>query len=110
MANLADLGTIADDNVFQDRCMNALMAYAENTVLAEGGGVANHAQREAFALSLQNTQGNISPRVVAEAILTNPTIAAEATVASLPGCTAVPDSDIEFAITTIFNNLAGVST
>jgi hypothetical protein len=110
MANLEDLGTIAADSNFQNRCMNALMAYVENTVLTEGDGVANHAQREAYALTLQNSQNAISPRVVAETILTNPTIAAEATTASLPGCTAVPDSDIEYAITTVFNDLAGVST
>lgn len=110
MADLLDLGAIAADNEFQNRCMNALMAYAINTVLVEEDNVANHSVREAYALSLEGNQGNISPRVVAETVLTNPTIAAEATTASLPGCTAIPDSDIEFAITTVFNDLAGVST
>lgn len=110
MASLLDLGTIASDNGFQERCMNALMAYAVNTVLVEGDAVAYHAQREAFALLLQGNQGNISPRIVAEIVLTNPTISAEATTASLPGAvTSIPDSDIEYAITQVFNDLAGVS-
>jgi hypothetical protein len=109
MADLDDLGTIASNNVFQQRCMTALMDYAINTVLTEGDAVQYHSQREAFALSLQDNQENVSPRVVAEAILANPTIAAEATVATTPDY-AIPDTDIEYAVTTIFNDLAGVST
>jgi hypothetical protein len=110
MADLQDLHTIAGDSQFQDRCMEALISYAGNTVLTEGDSVTSHAQREAFALSLQTNTNTVSPYVVAQAVLMNSTIAIEATVASLPGCTAVPDTDIEYAITQVFNNLAGVSS
>ena len=110
MADLLDQGTIAADAGFQERCMAALVAYCINTVVSEGSGVANHTARDAFALEVIGHQDQISALEVARAVLTNPTIAAEATVASLPGCTAVPDTDIEYAITTVFNDLAGVVT
>ena len=110
MANLNDLGTIANDSAFQGRCRAALEAYCANTVMSENDQTTYHTQRDAFALEVMGHQNQVSSLAVAEAILANPTIAAEATVASLPGCTAIPDSDIEYAITTVFNDLAGITT
>lgn len=110
MANLQDLGTIANDVAFQNRCVAALETYCANTVTLETDEVPYHLQRDAFALEVIGHQNQISSLEVAEAILSNATIAAEATIASLPGCTAIPDSDIEYAITQVFNNLAGVTT
>jgi hypothetical protein len=107
MANLQDLGTIANDSSFQNRCVTALEAVAE-AVMIESSGTANHTQRVNYAKAV--IAGNINAFNVAEQVLTNATIAAEATVASLPGCTSVPDSDIEYAVTSLFNALAGVST
>jgi hypothetical protein len=107
MANLQDLGTIANDTAFQNRCMAALEQAAVN-VLAEGDDVALHAARAAFASEVVGHQNQVAALAVAEAVLSNSTIAAEATVASLPGCTAVPDSDIAFAINSLFNDLAGI--
>jgi len=107
MADLQDLGTIANDTAFQQRCMAALESAAEN-VMTESSGTTDHAQRVNYAKAV--ISGTVSGLIVAEAVLTNPTIAAEATVASLPGCTAVPDSDIEYAISSLFNVLAGIST
>lgn len=107
MADLQDLGTIANDPAFQARCMTALEA-ASVAILAEGDNVVNHTQRAAFASEVMDHQNQVSAFAVAEAVLTNATIAAEATVASLPGCTAVPDGDIQFAINSVFEDLAGI--
>jgi len=107
MADLQDLGAIAADTAFQQRCFAALEQAAVN-VAAESAQTANHFARAQFAEKVINGQVNMLE--VAEAVLTNASIAAEATVASLPGCTAVPDSDIEFAVSSLFNDLAGVTT
>jgi hypothetical protein len=111
MADLQDLGTIASDEAFQNRCMMALEQYCANTVTTEGDQIVDHTQREAYALEVMNQQNQVSRLAVAEAILANLTIAAEANASTLPGDTAsIPDGDIEFAITQVFNDLAGVST
>jgi hypothetical protein len=107
MANLTDQGAIAQDGQFQERCVQALKDYAATIMTGSTSG-ANYAQLSAYAQQVLG--GQVNAVVVAEAVLTNSTIAGEATTASLPGCTAVPDSDIEYAITQIFASLAGVAT
>lgn len=109
MADLQDLGTIANDSAFQARCMAALVAASVN-VLAEGDQIQFHPARSAYASEVLDHQNQISPFAVAEAVLSNATIGAEATVESLPGCTAVPDADITFAVNSLFNDLAGITT
>lgn len=108
MADLQDLGTIANDPNFQNRCMAALEMAAVN-VLAEGDQAANHPARAAYASEVMDQQNQISKDAIAMAVLSNATIAAEANVADLPGCPkTVADGDIEFAINSLFNDLAGI--
>jgi hypothetical protein len=104
MADFQDLQTIANDAAFRGRCYYALTVEAVTTLQNS----ASNAQEVAYANAV--LAGNVSQYEVALTILTNATIAAEATVASLPGCTAVPDSDIQFAADSLFSVLAGVQT
>jgi hypothetical protein len=106
VADLEDLNTIANDGQFQNRCLAALKAAAVD-VLAEDPSTQYHTQRAAYANQVISEQ--VNGEEVASVVLTNSTIAAEVTVASLPGANStVPDSDIEFAVSSIFNDLAGV--
>jgi hypothetical protein len=102
MAGFQDLQTIANDTAFRGRCLYALtveaiaiMSNSESTVpLVE------------YAIEVLG--GSVNTYQVALTALTNSTIASEATTASLPGCTAVPDSDIQYAVNTYFGYMAGV--
>jgi hypothetical protein len=104
MADYLDLQTIANDAAFRGRCMYALIVTA--------------------TFNLNNTQ-NISPQLVAFCnaaiagqvsgyqlalvVLSSANVAAEATTASLPGCTAVPDADIIASVDTYLNAMAGIA-
>lgn len=106
MADLQDVGTIANDAAFRDRCLSAMVLAAEN-VMAEDNQTASHPQRLVYASMVLAGQANTY--AIALAVLANPTIAVEATVASLPGATSsIPDSDIQFTCNSLFNALAGV--
>lgn len=106
-ANLQDCNTIANDAAFRGRCREAVTIAAAN-VMAESNTTTSHAQRILFAASI--LQGGGSDYQNALTVLSNSTIAAEATTASLPGCTAIPDSDIQFAVNSLFNAMAGIGT
>lgn len=104
MTSYLDLQTIANDAAFRGRCMYALVVTA--------------------TFNMNNTQ-NISPQLVvfcnaaingqinayqlALVVLSSANVAAEATTASLPGCTAVPDADIIAAVETYLNAMAGIA-
>ena len=106
MASFQDLNTIATDAVFRGRCLYALEVAAVN-VMAESGSTAGHVQRVAYATNV--LAGNVNTYVLALAVLSNSTIASEATIASLPGASSsVPDSDLQFSVNSIFSSLAGV--
>jgi hypothetical protein len=107
MASLANLATIASDPNFQLACGMALETAAIN-VLAEDPTTSNHALRSRYAIQVVGGSANL--RGVALAVLTNATIAAEANVSEPTQQYAIPDSDIQFAINSIFNDLAGIST
>lgn len=110
MANYQDQNTVAQDTVFQGRCRIALQNAAVN-IIAEDPQTQNHAQRAAFAIQVLTQPQQISSYNIALSVLTNSTIAGEVTVASLPGATStVADNDLQFAINSLFNALAGIST
>lgn len=103
-ATFSDLGTIAKDANFQQRVGYALMVAGVN-VYAESAGTAGHPARLAFALRVFNGTNNL--QAACQMVLTNATIAAEANVATTPAF-AIPDSDIQFAVNSLWNDLAGV--
>jgi hypothetical protein len=105
MASLQDLNTIANDPTFQGRCMQALELAAVN-VAAEGDAVAGHAQRAEYAKAV--LAGEVTAPFVAKAVLTNAAIAAEANAQQLSTGAAIPDGDIQFAINSLYNDLAGI--
>lgn len=104
MASFADLGTIAQNANYQARVGYAMMVAAQN-VYSESSNTAGHAAR--LALALQVLRGSYNPGTAALAVLTNSTIAAEAVLATIPGY-AIPDGDIQFAVNSLWNALAGV--
>jgi hypothetical protein len=97
---------IATNSGFQNRCNYALMVAAIN-VVAELNTTASHQQRVNYAKIVLAGGANLLQ--VALAVLTNTTIAAEAVSATTPDF-AIPDGDIQFAVNSLFNALAGVTT
>ena len=80
-------------------------------VYAEGSSVANHATRSSFAIKVFGGAYNIN--AIGLMVLTNPTIAAEASTGSSFATNssmgyAIPDGDIQFAINSLWNDMAGV--
>lgn len=106
MALFHDFTTISTNSGFQGRCLYALTVASVN-VVAEANNTANHQQRVNYAKTVLSGGANIVS--VCLAVLTNSTISAEAAVATTPDY-AIPDSDIQFAINSLFNALAGVTT
>jgi hypothetical protein len=103
MANYVDLQTIANDAAFRGRCLYALTVQA---VFTMNTGTPTPAQ---IAYSNVVLAGQANTYQVALTVLANPTVATNATVASLPGCTAATDAQILTAIQVAFNALAGVA-
>lgn len=106
MASFDDLETIANNAGFQGRVNHALQVAAEN-IMTEDPTTARHEDRVAFARKVIN--GEVSMAEVAQQVLTNATIAAEAVAATTPDF-AIPDGDIQFAINSLFNVLAGIGS
>ena|ERR1700680_2916270 len=106
MALFHDFTTISTNSGFQGRCLYALMVAAVN-VVAEANNTASHQTRVNYARTVLGGGANILQ--VALAVLTNSTIAAEAVAATTPDY-AIPDSDIQFTVNSLFNALAGVTT
>lgn len=102
-ATFSDLETISNNGNFQLRVSHA-MRIAAVAIYNEGSAVAGHALRAAMAINVLN--GNFNPQAASAAVLTNATIAAEANINTMPGF-AIPDSDIQFAVNSIWNTLAG---
>lgn len=94
-------GAIRNDQAFAGRVEYALMVAAVN-IMAEVNTTPNHASRVTYAKTVLNGTAPIRSAVIS--VLTNSTIAAVADSSS------VVDSDIQFAINSLFNALAGVST
>ncbi len=110
MASYDDLITIAGNGGFQNRVKYAL-ASAAVSVYNELSSTTGHNQRVAYATSV--IQGNYNLAPAALAVLTNTTIASEASLGTAPGsvpATApgfnIPDSDLQFAVNSLWNALA----
>jgi hypothetical protein len=102
MADFTDLGTIANDAGFRQRCLYAAYVQAIYTM----NNVSNPAN-SLIALCVQITSGGLSGSVLALIAVANPTIAAEANIADAPGWN-VADQDIQTAISEAFNAMAGI--
>ena len=102
-ATFSDIGNIAADANFQKRVGYALMVAAVN-VYSESPGTQAHPARVALAIRVLN--GAFGNSTAAIAVMTNATIAAEANFLTVPAF-AVPDADIQFAINSLWNALAG---
>ncbi len=103
MANFDDLASIANNPGFQNRIKYA-MAVAAVNVYAEAATTGNHTYRSRFATAVLN--GNYNIQSVCYGVLSNSTIAAEAVIATTPDY-AISDSDIQFAVNSIWSALAG---
>lgn len=102
-ANFAQLAQIAASQEFQQRVGYAMNVAASN-VYSEAGTVTGHGVRATFATKVAN--GNFNLGAAALAVLTNATIAAEASIGV--SLNTIPDSDIQFAVNSLWNILAGV--
>jgi hypothetical protein len=102
MASFSDLGTIAAAPAFIARVQYAMMVAAVQ-VYAEDPSTPGHPARVSFARAVISGLNSSAPA----AVLTNPSIAAEANLQTVPGY-AIPDSDIQFAVNSLWNALAGV--
>lgn len=108
MAGFIDLMFIADYGGFQSRVAYPLHK-AAIAVMAEDPATAGHVTRVAYAKNIIGGGGVL--KQVATAVLTNPTIAAAANKALTQDAGfGIIDSDIEFAVNSLFNALAGVAT
>lgn len=103
MASFAQLAQLARVTEFQQRVSYAMSTSAV-AVYSEVGTTPGHTARAAFAVKV--VAGSYSLIDACLAVLTNATIAAEANIATTPG-NAIPDTDIQFAVNSIWNLLAG---
>lgn len=107
MASFIDLNTIANDATFQGRCIYALEVAAVN-VMAESNQTAQHEVRTNYARTVLN--GSVTGLRIALAVLTNPSISAEADASKVGTGFSIPDSDIQFTVNSLFNALAGIGS
>lgn len=105
MALYRDLINISRQDSLQDRVKYALETAAIN-VMAESNTVTSHATRVTYAIKVLSGQENLFECAVA--VMTNPTIAAEANIATIPDF-GIPDTDMQSAVNSLFNALAGVA-
>ena len=103
MASYDDLIAISGNSGFQNRVRYALTSAAVS-VYNELSSTTGHTARVAYASGVINGSYNLAP--VSLAILTNSSIAAEATLSSAPDFN-IPDSDIQFAVNSLWNCFAG---
>jgi hypothetical protein len=102
-ANFVQLAAIANSTEFLQR-VGYSMSVGATTAYNEVGTTQNHSARAAFAIKV--AQGNYNVQAAAFAVLTNATIAVEA-VNGVSG-NSIPDGDIQFAVNSLWNMLAGV--
>ncbi len=102
MAHYDDLITIAGNNGFQNRIKYAL-TQAAVSVYNEASSTTGHIARVSYATGIIGGNYNLAPAALA--VLTNTTIAGEATLSSAPDF-GIPDSDIQFAVNALWDALA----
>lgn len=102
MASYSDLAIAATSSDLRRRVEYALTVAAIN-VYSEGTAIAAHQARAAYATKVLSGQADLHGATLG--VLTNPTIAAGAS-SSTPD-NSVSDGNMQFAINSIFNALAG---
>lgn len=103
MASYSGLGQIASQSDFLLRIRYAAY-HAAIDVFAEDPGTPSHAERVVYAAKV--TSGSFDVSSVAYSVLTNPTIAAGASDVTVGN--GITDGDLQFAVNSVFNALAGV--
>ena len=103
MATYSDLDTISNNANFQSRVQYAMEVAATN-VYAEDPATVGHNARINYAKLV--FAGTYSLQTVSLMVLTNAAIAAEANILIVPGF-AIPDTDIQFAVNSLWNDFAG---
>lgn len=103
MATFSQLGQIAPTVNFANRVRIAMQTAAA-AVYSEVNTTPGHAARVAYATKVANGTYNLGEACFL--VLTNSTIAAEAVVTTTPD-NAIPDADIQFAVNSFWNLLAG---
>ena len=99
----ADAGQLAKTDEFLRRVAYAMQSAAV-AVYSEQGTVTGHAARAAYATKVSN--GTFDLATAALVVLTNASILAEGNLTTTPG-NGIPDSDIQFAVNSVWNLLAG---
>jgi hypothetical protein len=102
MADYDDLITIAGNGGFQNRVKYALIQAAVS-VYNEQSSTTGHTARVAYASNVIAGNYNLAPTSLA--VLTNSTLAAEATLTSAPDFN-IPDTDLQFAVNSLWNAFA----
>ena len=105
-ATTAQAYWIADQTSMLRR-VKFLATKAAVAVMAEDAGTANHAERVVYAKTVLD--GTYNANTMAIACLTNSTIQAGADVTDAPDY-GISDNDLEFAVNSLFNAMAGVAT
>jgi hypothetical protein len=104
MATYSLLSDIVNQAVFQNR-VHLAMQQAAWSVYSEDTATVGHTERAAYANKVATGTANVLE--VCYLVLTNPSVAAEADPTKPPDC-GIPDSDIQFAVNSYWNLLAGV--
>jgi hypothetical protein len=102
MASFDDLGTIANNVGFRQRCLIAAYVQAVYTMNNVSNPAAN-----VISFCQQVLNGAVSGTEFALVAVANPTIAAEANVSTTPDY-AIADTDIQSALSEAWNAMAGV--
>ena len=105
-ASALTMRAITRESIFQDR-ITFLAVKAAIAVMAELNTVTNHAERVVYAKKILDGSANMDLYTLA--VATNSTIQNEATQTPADGFN-VPDADIEFAVNSLFDAMAGVAT
>lgn len=103
MASYDDLITIAGNTRFQDRIKYAL-TQAAISVYNEASSTTGHVARVGYATGVIGGSYNLAAASLA--VLTNSTIAAEATLSTGPPGFSIPDGDIQFAVNSVWDALS----
>ena len=103
MGTLSTLAEVAKQPMFQSR-VGLAVQQAAWSVYSEVSTTPGHTERAAYANKVANGTFNLPP--ICDLVLTNPSIAAEADPTKEPD-NGIPDSDLQFAVNSYWNLLAG---
>ena len=101
MSTRAQQAELLDNITFQHQVKGALLAAAAN-VLQESASTANHENRLKWANAIYSDP-QAQMLYFIPAMLTNPTIAAEAGAAAGASGTPAPDGDVDYVVASLFD-------